>query len=63
MNNQEYVSGIYKIVNNLNGEIYVGKSKKLRDRKNAHFNNPLLKSFMDYVNLEIDEVFEYSVLE
>lgn len=63
MNNRKHVSGIYKIVNTLNGDVYVGKSKNLRDRKNVHFNNPLLKSFMDYVNLDVNEVFKYSVLE
>lgn len=29
--------GIYKIINKLNGDCYIGSSIKLKDRKTRHF--------------------------
>lgn len=62
-NIQNKNSGIYKIVNTLNNEIYIGQSKNFKHRKNTHFNNPLLLSITNYYGMNVDEIFDFSVLE
>lgn len=62
-NAQDNNSGIYKIVNTLNNQIYVGQSRNFKHRKTTHFNNPLLVSITKYYGMEIEDIFDFSVLE
>lgn len=65
---KELKSGIYKIVNKLNGKIYIGSAVNLSNRKsshfsklrkNKHFNNHLQNSFNKYGK----DNFEFIILE
>ena len=61
------ISGIYKIINNANGKIYIGQSLDVKDRirhhryllnKGTHTNNYLLNSY----NLHGAECFSYEII-
>ena len=64
----QYDTGIYKIVNKINGKVYVGQSVNMRNRyarhlnslrKNKHYNQYLQRSFNKYK----EESFYAEVLE
>lgn len=62
------ISGIYKIVNTVNGKFYVGSSKDLRKRKRRHYND-LLNNKHGNIHLQrasnLYEInnFEFEILE
>ena len=59
------MTGIYKIVNNINGKIYIGQSNNLERRKKEHFEwNKNSSQYIDIIIRELgQENFSFEILE